>query len=354
LVIARFFAPPPRYPTGPEPATGREIWHDQTVYPSTHPETGRDARTTGNRPEPPGPPPAPRGVGGQREDPGPDVADEVSEEVVPVRRLLSVATGGFAALVGVGLVFGAQTSGPGARLPFAVVVVGVQLLYILAWTMALRPPALPVVAVTAVAAAGVIDTLAIRAESPGLTPAGYVALAGTAVGVIAQLIRPEHRSRVVESFGSTLLIMFGVAAFGGLITLSRLPIGTQTIFVALTATALALSCARLIDAVFPRPRLAPQVPRGATGVVVGAMLGTLIGAVIGSYVVGFTPTAGAVVGVLAGTTAVLTDLAVGYSEAGRQMAGDAPTMWVARHMQGPLGGFALAAAAGYACSWFLI
>ena len=51
---------------------------------------------------------------------------------------------------------------------------------------------------------------------------------------------------------------------------------------------------------------------------------------------------------------VATDLAVGYAEAGRLMAGEPPTMWVARHMQGPLGGFALAAPAAYAmCMLFI-
>ena len=44
---------------------------------------------------------------------------------------------------------------------------------------------------------------------------------------------------------------------------------------------------------------------------------------------------------------MLVDLAVGYAEAGRQMAGEPPTLWVARHMQGPLGAFALAAPAAY-------
>jgi len=69
--------------------------------------------------------------------------DEVEEEVppVPVRRQLSVAIAGFAALLGAGLILGAQTSGPDARLPYAIVVFGVQLLFILAFTMAIRPPA---------------------------------------------------------------------------------------------------------------------------------------------------------------------------------------------------------------------
>jgi hypothetical protein len=96
------------------------------------------------------------------------------------------------------------------------------------------------------------------------------------------------------------------------------------------------------------------VPRGAAGVVFGAMAGTLTAAVIGSYVVGFTPTSAAIAGLVAASLGALADLAVGYSEAGRQMAGEPPTMWIARHMQGPLGGFALAAPAAYAmCVLFL-
>src|ERR1041384_4773257 len=45
--------------------------------------------------------------------------DEIEEEipVVPVRRQLSIAIAGFAGLLGAGLILGAQTSGPDARLP---------------------------------------------------------------------------------------------------------------------------------------------------------------------------------------------------------------------------------------------
>jgi hypothetical protein len=89
-------------------------------------------------------------------------------------------------------------------------------------------------------------------------------------------------------------------------------------------------------------------------VVLGAMLGTLAATLLAAYLVGFTPANGAVVGFVAASMAVLADLAVGYAEASRQMAGEAPTMWVARHMQGPLGGFALAAPLAYAVSVFMI
>jgi hypothetical protein len=271
--------------------------------------------------------------------------------LVPIRGPLSVAVAGVAALLGVGLVFSAQASGPGAaRIPFAVVVFGVQLLFILAWTMAIRPPAWPMVAGVCVGIAAAADAAAVLPRVAALAPLGYVAAGGFAVGVIGQLIRPADRKRVTESLGATLLIVVGVVAFATLIVLSRIPVGTQAILVCLTATAVAIVVARLTDAVLPRPRLAPQVPRGATGVVIGAMLGTLASGVLGSYLVGFTPTSGALVGLVAAAAAVLADLAVGYAEAGRQMAGDPPTMWIARHMQGPLGGFALAAPAAYAMS----
>ena len=287
--------------------------------------------------------------------PGPPPVDEDLEEeeieVVPVRRSLAIAIAGFSALLGIGLVFGAQLAGPGsARIPFAVVVFGVQVLFVLAWTMAMRPPALFLVAGVAIVAAVAADVAAVTAEVAGLAPLGYVAVAGFVAGVLGQLVRRADRVRVTDSLGSTLLIVVGVVALATLIVLGRVPIGTQAIFVCLASAGISLTVARLTDAVLPWPRLAPQVPRGAAGVVIGAMVGTLAAGVIGIFLVGFSPTSAAVVGLIAAATAALTDLAVGYAEAGRQMAGEPPTMWVARHMQGPLGGFALAAPAAYAMS----
>ena len=346
------------------------------MYPSTSPETGRDPWADDARPGPTGPsrgyPPDPRtgpaaddgerrerggprrlrkGGPGRRPDDEPaDDSPEEEVEPVPVRRPLALTVAGFAALLGVGLVFAAQTAGPGHRLPFAIVILGVQMLFVLAWTMAMRPPALLLVALVSAAVAAAADAAAVQSEIAALAPLGYVAAGGFLLGVLGQLVRRVDRVRVTDSLGSTLLIVVGVVAFGTLIVLSRIPAGTQAITVCLTATGVALTVARLTDAVAPWPRLAPQVPRGAAGVVAGAMIGTLASAVLGSYLVGFTPTSAALIGLVAAATAVLTDLAVGYAEAGRLMAGEPPTMWIARHMQGPLGGFALAAPAAYVMS----
>jgi hypothetical protein len=230
------------------------------------------------------------------------------------------------------------------------VIFGVQLLYILAWTMAMRPPALPAVAGVSILVAGAADVAAVWPDVASLSPLGYVAVGGFVAAVLAQLLRRADRARVTESLGATLMIVVGVVSFATLIVLTRVPGGTQAITVCLAATGVALVVARVLDTVAPWPRMAPQVPRGAAGVVVGAMVGTLTSAVLGSYIYPFTPARGAIVGLVAAGAAGLADLGANYVEAGRQMAGEPPTMWIARHMQGPLGGFALAAPIAYVMS----
>jgi hypothetical protein len=284
---------------------------------------------------------------------GEAAAEEI--EVVPVRRNLSLAIAGFAALLGIGLILGAQTSGPDARLPYAIVIGGVQLLFVLAWTMAIRPPAPGVVASVCAVVALAADYSAITTAQASLAPLTYIAAGGFALAVVGQLIRRADRARVTDSLGSTLLIVLGVVSFASLIVLTRKPIGTQTVLVCLAAAGVAVFVARLTDAIFAKPRLAPQVPRGASGIILGAMFGTLAASVLGSWLVlPFNPAKGAILGLVTAGVAVLVDLAVNYAETSRNMAGDAPTFWLARHMQGPLGAFALASPAAYALAVFFL
>jgi hypothetical protein len=298
--------------------------------------------------------PEPESVLGRPED----VADEEhveAVEVVPVRRELSLAIAGFAALLGVGLVLGAQTSGPDARTPYAIVIFGVQLLFVLAWTMAMRPTAAATVAGVCVVAGLIADYAAVTSGSVHLLPLLYVVFGGFAAVLVGQLVRKADRQQIRDSLGATVLLVLGVVAFAALIVLTRKPIGTQAIGVSLAAGAVALVAARLTDAVFAKPRIAPQVPRGATGIILGAMLGTLAAAGLGSVLVlPFTPARGAILGLVVAGLVGLVDLSVNYAEAGRSMAGDAPTFWLARHMQGPLGAFALAAPATYALTVFFL
>jgi hypothetical protein len=297
---------------------------------------------------------APASPHSPREDTA-DGAEDGDIQVVPVRRQLSVAVAGFAALLAVGLILGAQTSGPDARIPYAIVVFGVQLLFVLAWTMAMRPPAPALVAAICVAAGAVADYTSVTSGPAHLVPLVYVACAALVPALAVQGIRAADRQRARDSLGATLLLVLGVVVFASLIVLTRKPIGTQSVLVCLAAAGVSVLVARLTDAVFARPRIAPQVPRGATGIVLGAMFGTLAAAGLGSVLVlPFTPAKGAVVGLVAAALAVLVDLAVNYAEAGRSMAGAAPTFWVARHMQGPLGAFAVAAPVAYALTVFYL
>jgi hypothetical protein len=235
------------------------------------------------------------------------------------------------------------------------VIFGVQLLFVLAWTMALRPPAAATVAGVCAATALVADYVAVTSATAHLLPLLWVVLAGLVLAVAGQLTRAADRLRVRDALAHTITLVLGVAAFATLIVLTRKPIGTQAIGVCLSAAAVALVIARLTDAIFPKPRIAAQVPRGATGIILGAMLGTLAAAALGSVLVlPFTPAKGAVLGLVAAGLAALMDLAVNFTEAGRNMAGEKPTFWLARHMQGPLGAFALTAPVTYALTVFFL
>ena len=57
-----------------------------------------------------------------------------------------------------------------------------------------------------------------------------------------------------------------------------------------------------------------------------------------------------IAGLITAVAAVLADLGVGYAEASREIEGEVSSLWIVRHMQGPLGAFALAAPVAYAMS----
>ncbi|MBB5870632.1 multisubunit Na+/H+ antiporter MnhC subunit [Allocatelliglobosispora scoriae] len=331
---------------------------DTRPAPPARRDDREDARGRGRRPAEPRvpdtapPPTVERGMYGQvLGTSGSDDSEAAEIPMAPVRRLLSLFIAGFSALLALGLIFGAQTAGVGAaRIPYAIVIFGVQVLFVLAWTMAIRPPGMREVAGVALATAAAADLAAVLPEVAGVTMPIIVGVVGFIFGVVGQLWRREARMRVTEAIGSALVLTIGVISFSTLVVLTRVELGTQAIVISLTSTGVALLLARLMDTVAPWPRIAPQVPRGALGVVVGGMAGTLCAAFLGRYIVGFDPKSAAYVGLAAAGAAILADLAVGFAEAGRELAGEPPTMWLARHMQGPLGGFALAAPVAYAIS----
>ncbi|QSB17541.1 hypothetical protein JQS43_24100 [Natronosporangium hydrolyticum] len=271
--------------------------------------------------------------------------------MTPVDRLFSAALAGFAGVLAIGLVFGAQTAGVGVlRFPYAVVVFGVQALFVIAVTLALRPPAPAPLVLVGLVVSLVADIAAVAPGEADITPLLYLAVLGLVAGLAAQLCFREGRLRLTESLTSSSVVVLGGLGYASLIVLTRLPIGTQALTICLVAAGLALVVSRLADTVAPWPRLAPQVPRGATGVVLGAMLGTAAAAYLGGYIRGFDPGNAALIGLLAAVAAVLADVSVGYAEAGRRTPGAPATLWVARQLQGPLCGFAVAAPVAYLLS----
>jgi hypothetical protein len=181
-----------------------------------------------------------------------------------------------------------------------------------------------------------------------------VTAAGFVIAAIGQLLRPVGRIRVTESLGSSLVVTLGVVAYATLIVLTRFPRGMQSVEVCLLAAGTAVVVARLTDVVLPIPRLAPQVPRGGLGVVLGAMAGTGVAGLAGFYLAGLTTTSAAIAGLVTAVVAVMVDLSVGYADASRRIDGDTPAPWLARHLQGPLAALALASPVAYAAGVLLL
>ena len=342
----RFGRPPAPVPTGAPAGPGGPAGGPGLPGPAgpggARPLRGRGGKPGGaggpgeGRPRPAGGP-GPRGrrPGGKPSGP--------KEPAVPVRRTLSIAIGGFALLLAFGLVVGSQAT----QIGFTVVIFGAQIFFVLAWTVASRPPSPMVVAgIGALTAAASCVAVNWPVEA-SLTPLGYVIAGAFVAAVVGQLALRGGRAGVTESLGASMIVVIGVAALAVFAVLSRQPLGDQVLFVGLAAVGIGLAVSRFCDVIAPSPRISNQVPRGSTGVIAGAMAGTAAAAIAGTLVDGMTTFQGALTGMVAVLVAVVVDLGTGYAEAGRHLEGDAPFMWLARHMQGPLGAFAFAAPACY-------
>jgi hypothetical protein len=280
-------------------------------------------------------------------DPGPD--EPRSLVVAPVRRLVSLGVVGLTALLTLTIVVGVQFDHDA----FALVVLGVQVLFAVVWTVAAQPPAPRVVAVVGLVVAVGADLVATRTQPASLVPLAYVTAGGFVLAVIGQLLRAAGRVRVTESLASSLMVVLGVVAYATFIVLSRIPLGTQVISACVVGAGSALLVAHLTDVIAPMLRVAPPVPRGGVGVILGAMVGTAVAGLAGFLLEGLSTLPTALAGLAAAVIALMADLSVNYAEAGRRLAGNPPPWWLVRHMQGPLTAFALAAPVAYAAKLVL-
>ena len=214
-----------------------------------------------------------------------DREDVVAVPVAPVSRLTSLAIAAFAGLLGLALIFGAYTE----HRPYGLVIFGVQVLFVLSWTVATRPVAPRVVAGVGLGVAVVADLAVAWPVHATIAPLGYVTAAAVAAAGVGQLLRKSGRTEVTESLGATLIGVVGVVAYATLIVLARHPLGTESIVACVVAATVGIVAARLFDVVLPFPRTTPQVARGTIGIVGGAMLGTLASAFVGSELKGLHP-----------------------------------------------------------------
>jgi hypothetical protein len=269
--------------------------------------------------------------------------------LAPVRRLVSLGLVGLSALLTVAIVVGVQFD----HRAFGLVVLGVQVLFVVVWSVAAQPPAPRVVGFGGLVVAGGADLVAVFARPVSLAPMAYITAGGFVVAVIGQLLRPVGRVRVTESLGSSLMVVLGVVAYATLVVQSRVPLGTQVISACVVGAGVALLVAHLTDVIAPVLRVAPQVPRGGAGVILGAMVGTAAAGLAGALLEGLSTLPTALAGLAAAVIALMADLSVNYAEAGRRLAGNVPAWWLTRHMQGPLTALALAAPVAYAANLIL-
>ncbi|HEY1488417.1 MAG TPA: hypothetical protein VGF84_20070, partial [Micromonosporaceae bacterium] len=134
-----------------------------------------------------------------------DREDVVAVPVAPVSRRVSLAIAIFAGLLGLALVMGAYTD----HRPYGLVIFGVQVLFVLSWTIATRPPGPRVVAAIGLGTAAVADIAVAWPVHATIAPLGYVTAGAFAAGAVGQLSRRSNRDRVLESLSATLVMVVG-------------------------------------------------------------------------------------------------------------------------------------------------
>ncbi|MDT4989640.1 MAG: hypothetical protein QOI74_3734 [Micromonosporaceae bacterium] len=280
----------------------------------------------------------------------PSVAVTPVEAEAELPRVRPIGVAGTAAALTAVLVLGAVS----ATVPYPLVIFGVQALFVIVWTTATSPPAPWVVAGVGLGTAAAADLVSSIADPASLAPLAYVTAGAFALGMVGQLTRLAGRLRVTESLGATLAVAVGVVAFSTVVVLGRQPRGTPSIVACLLAAGVAVTVARLADLVISAPSIAPRVPRGGRGVLIGVAAGTVVAALVGAFAGDLSTGPAAVAGLITAFVAVLVDLSVGYLEAGRSLAGEAPAPRPVRYVQGPLAAFALAAPVAFATSTLLL
>jgi hypothetical protein len=238
----------------------------------------------------------------------------------------------------------AARAGTGALLIF---VAGVQIVLITGWLVATDPPSPRAVVTIALGTAAGADALAAFATPPALTPiAGVLGLAVLAT-VVVQLARGVARARVTEAMASTLSLAVAATSVAAILVLRRQHGGQEAVTAAAIAGGVAQMTARFVDFVLPVPHVAPGVPHGGLGIIIGSMTGTAAGAFFAA-VPSLTAHGSAFFAWAVALVAVLADLAAAYAIA------SAPTRPRYSFVAGPLMALVATAPVAYLLSLLLV
>jgi hypothetical protein len=239
-------------------------------------------------------------------------------------------------VISVGLVLGTQMERPVYAAGIAVLQLAT--VGLVTWLRKIEGAWVPLAVASSLAIAA--DAAAVAWTPVSLVPITVLLALAFGAAVAAQLVRRTHVG-VTENLGFTMLLGVAVCGYACYIALSRLGSAPPAMYSAVVAAGTAILAARAVDLVMPDPRINRQVTRGAFGIVIGTMCGTASAAYAGLVIEGPEPSHAAIGGLLIALTAVLADLACGYTSASRRIdgAGAAPNPVVSA--AGPLLAFAV-------------
>ncbi|HZE39495.1 MAG TPA: hypothetical protein VE172_11865 [Stackebrandtia sp.] len=240
------------------------------------------------------------------------------------------------------------------RWVFTLAVLALQLVLVAAYVRLRKPAGPMVIGLVGVMASLVADWIALASQPLSLDNLMYVIAGAFGLAIVGQLFRTDGRTELTVSLGSAVFVAASVCGYATWIGLLRQPGGLAAMWIGAIAIGAAIMAARACDITLPKPRINRQVPRGAFGVVIGAMVGTAVAAYAATVLDGPTPPRAALGGLVIGLVAVLADLAVGYIQAGRRIAGEGVALWPVRHSLGPVLAFGAVAPVAYLLSVYYI
>ena len=187
-----------------------------------------------------------------------------------------------------------------------------QLGLVLAWVLVTGIQGFAGSLAVGAAAAVAADLALVLPERPALGGLLVVFGLGFLAVVLQQMFR-RPRTGLVASLAGGVLLIGAVGALGAFLLLGQDDTGERWARVAVLAVGAALVAGHLVDLVFPRPRVADDVPRGLSGLIVSVLAGAAV-AVLGAATVGDLLGTGraAVFGAVLAAVAALVALAADY------------------------------------------